>query len=94
MIHQIIPGELRGTSKINDRFDFQDEVDELITFAQRRQFGPSTASLIRAAEERDIPWMRLNDYSLVQFGHGRFQKRIQATITGYTDDSLVGTIDG
>ena len=50
----------------------------------RRQLGPSTASLVRAAEERDIPWIRLNDYSLVQFGHGRYQKRIQATITSET----------
>ena len=37
-----------------------------------------------AAIERDIPWIRLNQYSLVQFGHGKFQKRIQATITSET----------
>jgi len=46
--------------------------------------GPSTASLVRAAEEREIPYLRLNKYSLVQFGHGRFQQRIQATITSKT----------
>ena len=46
--------------------------------------GPSTASLVRAAEERDIPWIRLNDQSLIQFGHGRYQQRIQATITSQT----------
>ena len=34
--------------------------------------------LRKAAEERDIPYLRLNRYSLVQFGHGRYQKRIQA----------------
>jgi cyanophycin synthetase len=65
-------------------FDFAAELDELIAYAQRRQFGPSTASLVRAAEERDIPWLRLNDGSLVQFGHGRYQQRIQATITSQT----------
>ena len=84
MIHQIIPEELRGDVKIRDDFDFQEEIDELITYAQRRQFGPSTGALIRAAEERDIPWLRLNDYSLVQLGHGRYQKRIQATVTSET----------
>ncbi len=46
--------------------------------------GRRPASLVRAAEARDIPWLRLNDYSLVQFGHGRYQKRIQATVTSET----------
>ena len=84
MIHQYIPESMRGDVKIREDFNYKDELDELITFAQRRQFGPSTASLIAAAEERDIPWLRLNDYSLVQLGHGRYQKRIQATITSET----------
>ncbi len=84
MIHQAIPESLRGGAEIRSDFNFEEELDELITFAQRRQFGPSTASLVRAAEERDIPWLRLNDYSLVQFGHGKFQKRIQATVTSET----------
>ncbi len=82
LIHSLLPSELRGPDP--DDLDFRRELDELIEFAQRRQFGPSTASIIRAAEERDIPWIRLNDYSLVQLGHGRFQKRIQATVTSET----------
>lgn len=84
MIHHAIPEALRGDAKVRDDFNFEEELDDLITYAQRRQFGPSTASLIRAAEARDIPWLRLNDYSLVQFGHGKYQKRIQATITSET----------
>ena len=46
--------------------------------------GPSTASLVQAAEKRDIPWLRLNGQSLVQLGHGKYQQRIQATVTGRT----------
>jgi len=65
-------------------FDFEDEKTTFIRFAQRKEFGPSTQSLVDAAVERDIPWIRLNQYSLVQFGHGKFQKRIQATITSET----------
>ena len=65
-------------------FDFQEELEHLIRRAQRRAFGPSTSSLVRAAEARGIPWLRLNDYSLVQFGHGKHQRRIQATITSET----------
>jgi cyanophycin synthetase len=70
--------------RIEDDFDFQQELADFIRFAQRKEFGPSTQSLVDAAEERDIPWLRLNEYSLVQFGHGKYQKRIQATITSET----------
>ena len=41
-------------------------------------------ALVRAAEERKIPWIRLNEQSLIQFGHGRYQQRIQATVTSRT----------
>ncbi len=51
--------------------------------------GPSTASLVRAAEQRGIPWLRLNDQSLVQLGHGKYQQRIQATVTGRTSHIAV-----
>lgn len=82
LLDSLLPTDLRVDA--DDALDFRRELDDLIEFAQRRQFGPSTASIIRAAEERDIPWIRLNDYSLVQLGHGRFQKRIQATVTSET----------
>jgi cyanophycin synthetase len=85
LLHSLVPTSL-GLRDIPDdgSFDFGGELEELISLAQRRQLGPSTASLVRAAEARDIPWLRLNDYSLVQFGHGRYQKRIQATVTSET----------
>ena len=67
-----------------DDFDFSEELTDFIKMAQRKEFGPSTGSLVAAAEERDIPWLRLNNYSLVQFGHGKYQQRIQATITSET----------
>ncbi|MBE2186351.1 MAG: cyanophycin synthetase [Rhodothermales bacterium] len=67
-----------------DDFDFQAELERFIRFAQRLEFGPSTRSLVQAARKRDIPWIRLNNHSLVQFGHGKYQKRIQATITSET----------
>lgn len=68
----------------SDDFDFSEELHDFIRMAQRKEFGPSTGSLVSAAEARDIPWLRLNNYSLVQFGHGKYQKRIQATITSET----------
>ncbi|WP_170608806.1 cyanophycin synthetase [Ruegeria arenilitoris] len=65
-------------------FNWDDELRSFVLRAQRKEFGPSTGSLVKAAQERDIPWIRLNSGSLVQFGHGKYQKRIQATITSET----------
>lgn len=86
LLLSLLPGELKRelADEIEDDFDFAEESESFIRFAQRKEFGPSTASLVVAAEERDIPSLRLNQYSLVQFGHGRFQQRIQATITSKT----------
>jgi cyanophycin synthetase len=85
LLHHLLPAELQKGARPGDEpFDFAKELRELIDFAQRRQLGPSTGALVRAAEERDIPWLRLNDYSLVQLGHGKYQKRIQATVTSET----------
>lgn len=65
-------------------FNWDEELRSFVLRAQRKEFGPSTGSLVKAARERDIPWIRLNSGSLVQFGHGKYQKRIQATITSET----------
>ena len=65
-------------------FDWDEARDEFIRYAQRRALGPSTASIVHAAEARGIPWLRLNEQSLVQLGHGKYQQRIQATVTGKT----------
>ena len=75
--------DLDGEEKVPD-WDWDEERDAFIRLAQRHTFGPSTQSLIDAAEARGIPWIRLNRYSLVQFGHGTYQQRIQATVTGQT----------
>jgi cyanophycin synthetase len=91
LIHHLLPPDLRPKEANPEAdggappaFDFAARLVELIDFAQRRQLGPSTGALVRAAEARDIPWMRLNDYSLVQFGQGKYQRRIQATVTSET----------
>lgn len=80
---------LNGVEGIDPEFDWESERDSFIRFVQRNAFGPSTAALVKAAEERDIPWLRLNEYSMVQFGHGRWQQRIQATVTSLTSHIAV-----
>jgi cyanophycin synthetase len=83
LLHHLVP-EALGQVAHDPDFDFADELSTLIRHVQKRALGPSTLSLVRAAESRGIPWLRLNDYSLVQFGYGKWQKRIQATVTSET----------
>ncbi|MFO1493104.1 MAG: cyanophycin synthetase [Lysobacterales bacterium] len=83
LIHSLLPEPLRA--KYADKeFNFERERDWFIRYTQKRELGPSTGSLVRAAEQRGIPWLRLNEQSLVQLGHGKYQRRIQATITSET----------
>ena len=84
LLHHLLPEDLVDDDLRPKDFDFTAERDKFIRAAQRRALGPSTWSLVKAARERDVPWLRLNDYSLIQLGHGRYQKRIQATITSET----------
>ena len=86
LLLSLLPENLKKevSGDIDKDFNFEEEREEFILFAQRKELGPSTASLVDAAEERGIPSIRLNKYSLVQFGHGAYQQRIQATITSKT----------
>jgi len=82
LLDSLLPADLRTAT--DDSWNWEEERDGFIRYAQRRALGPSTMSLVRAAEERGIPWLRLNQQSLVQLGHGKYQQRIQATVTGRT----------
>ncbi len=85
LLLSLLPEEaLEGVEEVPEDFDWESERDSFIRFVQRNAFGPSTAALVKAAVERDVPWLRLNDYSMVQFGHGCWQERIQATVTSKT----------
>lgn len=84
LLCSLLPDAIRPEGSVPEDWDWEQARDDFIRYAQRRALGPSTASLVRAAEERGIPWLRLNAQSLVQFGHGKYQQRIQATITGRT----------
>jgi cyanophycin synthetase len=84
LLCSLLPAELQPTDAVPADWQWATARDDYIRYAQRRALGPSTASLVKAAEERDIPWLRLNEQSLIQLGHGKFQQRIQATVTGRT----------
>ena len=62
LLDSLLPTALRSAT--SDGWNWDDERDAFIQYAQRRALGPSTMSLVRAAEERGIPWLRLNQQSL------------------------------
>ena len=55
----------------------RDKVDSLC-------LGPSTAHIVNAATDRQIPWLRLNEGNLVQLGFGSRQRRIWTAETDQT----------
>jgi cyanophycin synthetase len=65
-------------------FDIHEEVRKLREICQRVSLGPSTKSIVRAAQARGIPVRRLNSASLVQLGYGSQQRRILAAQTDRT----------
>jgi len=67
-----------------DGFEFAGWMDIFLRQAARTAFGPSTAAILEEAVSRDIPWIRLNQASLVQLGQGVHAQRIRATMTSRT----------
>jgi cyanophycin synthetase len=70
-------------------FDFGAALERFLVDADRTAFGPSTQAIIDEASSRDIPYIRLNEYSLVQLGQGVHQQRIRATMTSRTSSLAV-----
>ncbi len=71
--------------------DFVKEHEEkVIKVAERLAYGPSTAAIVQEAVRRGIPALRLDPRrSLVQLGHGKYQRRIWATVTSSTANIAV-----
>ncbi|MFT4242993.1 MAG: cyanophycin synthetase [Acidovorax sp.] len=59
-------------------FDADAVVAELRELDEDERLGPSTGAIVEAAVARGIPYRRLTRGSLVQFGWGSKQRRIQA----------------
>ncbi len=65
-------------------FDLADALARLRELDEDVRLGPSTGSIVHAAAARGIPWRRLTEGSLVQFGWGSRQRRIQAAEIDHT----------
>ncbi len=70
---------------LNDTpFDLDATLAELRELDEDIRLGPSTGAIVAAAQARGIPFRRLTQGSLVQFGWGSKQQRIQAAETSFT----------
>ncbi|WP_458389535.1 cyanophycin synthetase [Sphingomonas sp. F9_3S_D5_B_2] len=90
LVNSLLPKELAGIEKLDriyaleGEYDFEWRLSQLRRLVGRSAYGPTTQALVDEARRRDIPVMRLNEGSLIQLGHGKYQKRIRASITGNT----------
>ncbi|MDZ4316298.1 MAG: cyanophycin synthetase [Azonexus sp.] len=70
---------------LNDTpFDLDRVLKVLRELDEDIRLGPSTGAIVSAAVARGIPYRRLTQGSLVQFGWGSKQRRIQAAETSFT----------
>jgi cyanophycin synthetase len=65
-------------------YDLEAALEHIKELSQDLCLGPSTASMVLAAEERDIPAVRLNQGNLIQFDYGNQQRRIWTAETDQT----------
>ncbi|BCJ87419.1 cyanophycin synthetase [Effusibacillus dendaii] len=65
-------------------FPLEECLQEARNIAAKTELGPSTRAIVDAAERRGIPWIRLNQGSLIQLGYGKNRKLLQATVSDQT----------
>ncbi|WP_232324191.1 cyanophycin synthetase family protein, partial [Variovorax sp. WDL1] len=70
--------QLIAAAQAGAAFDAHAAITELRDLDESERLGPSTGSIVDAAVARGIPYRRLTSGSLVQFGWGSKQRRIQA----------------
>jgi cyanophycin synthetase len=66
------------------QIDVQTVIERLQALRHKHCLGPSTACIVDAADDRDIPAIRLNTGNLLQLGYGINQRRIWTAETDRT----------
>jgi cyanophycin synthetase len=65
-------------------YNLEHDIQQMREIRENTRLGPSTGSIVEEAISRNIPWIRLNNQSLVQLGYGKNQVRFRATMTEKT----------
>lgn len=73
----------------SEAFPVGKEIWEAKQIAVQTELGPSTRAIVEAAEQRNIPWRREGEESLVQLGYGKHRHYIQAATTDRTSATAV-----
>ncbi|WP_407572791.1 cyanophycin synthetase [Deinococcus altitudinis] len=98
LVNTLLPEEMQGVERLDlmlpsglttslnpdTPFDLEAEQLELRRIVKRYAMGPTPQSLVDEAKRRGIPYLRLDEQSLIQLGYGRYQQRLRASITGRT----------
>ncbi|HEY9830570.1 MAG TPA: cyanophycin synthetase, partial [Stenomitos sp.] len=64
--------------------ELEQDIKDLQELCRDAALGPSTETILKEAEARDIPWMQLSARAMIQLGFGVHQKRLQATLSDYS----------
>ncbi|AFZ16977.1 cyanophycin synthetase [Allocoleopsis franciscana] len=64
--------------------ELEQDLKDLRELCRDAALGPSTETILKEAEARDIPWMQLSARAMIQLGFGVHQKRLQATLSDYS----------
>lgn len=83
--HALLMATLRDQA-----FDVASAVERVRQVVDDCYLGPSTAAIVAAASDRNIPHIRLNDGNLVQLGQGARQRRIWTAQTDQTNAIAAG----
>ncbi len=65
-------------------FPFNEKYIDLEESIVKYSLGPSTKAIYKEALRRGIPVNRIGDDSILQLGYGKYQKRLEATLTEKT----------
>lgn len=72
-----------------DQYDIDFDIKELQRIYSRERYGPTSMSLIQECEKRDIPYMRMDDNSMLMLGHGSRQKLVCTSLASTTSNMAV-----
>jgi cyanophycin synthetase len=97
MYHEEACGELAGRASVEilealiqgNSYDIAALILQLQELRERVALGPSTGSLVKEAQRRHIPVLKLDGGSYIQLGYGARQQRIEATICSRTSSIAV-----
>ncbi len=83
---------VHSLAKNENYHNLKNDIEQLNKIRLSESLGPSTRSIVREAQRRNIPYEQLNSDSLIILGQGENQKKICAALTCQTSSISVDTV--